>query len=112
MTHAISNTARMLTLAALTVAAAIAFAAPASAMPKGMQGMMGSIMENETVKSFTNEFTESELGKSVQQQFQGRKGKRGQGGQGGQGGLGGLTGGQGGSGLDQLRGLGSSLGLD
>lgn len=101
---------RILALAALSLAA-IAISSPASAFPKGMQGMLGSIMENESVKGMMNDFTESDLGKSVQQQMQGQGGKKGK--RGGAGGLGGMLGGQGGgSGLNQLQGLGGSLGLD
>lgn len=112
MTNFNLKSIRTLSFVALSVAAAISFSVPASAMPKGMSGMLGSVMENESVKGMMGDMAESDLGKSVQQQMQGRKGKRG--GQGG--GLGGLGsmlgGGQGGMGLDQLQGLGGSLGLD
>lgn len=107
MTNFNLKSIRTLSFVALSVAAAISFSVPASAMPKGMSGMLGSVMENESVKGMMGDMAESDLGKSVQQQMQGRKGKRG-----GQGGLGGLGSGQGGMGLDQLQGLGGSLGLD
>jgi hypothetical protein len=101
--------ARTLMLAAISFAAVSAISAPASAMPKGMSGIMSSMMENESVKGMMSDFAESDLGKSVQQ-MQGQKGRKGKAG-GGMGGIGNMLGGQGG-GMDSLQGLGGSLGLD
>ncbi|NWG23295.1 MAG: hypothetical protein HXY30_02575 [Pseudorhodoplanes sp.] len=100
--------ARTLMLAAVSFAAVCAISAPASAMPKGMSGIMSSMMENESVKGMMSDFAESDLGKSLQQ-MQGKQGRKGKGG--GLGGIGSMLGGQGG-GMDSLQGLGGSLGLD
>lgn len=109
MSHFTFKAARTLMLAAVSFAAVSAISAPASAMPKGMSGIMSSMMENESVKGMMSDFAESDLGKSVQQQMQGQKGRKGKGG--GLGGIGNMLGGQGG-GMESLQGLGGSLGLD
>jgi hypothetical protein len=103
--------ARTLMLAAVSFAAVSAISAPASAMPKGMSGIMSSMMESESVKGMMSDFAESDLGKSVQQ-MQSKQGRKGKGGGlgGGLGGIGNMLGGQGG--MESLQGLGGSLGLD